>query len=156
MLSPRKSGRSGKTTAPKLVPTRNDDSLGGSDRRVLGHGGNRFLWSVSDDGGASWTPPRPHPDLVTPVCMGSLTGHQDAVLFAGPYSETARHNLTILASDDNGGHFDRSLLLWPSNAGYTGLQCGVPGENDCAVVFDGHGGNCDGICFISFSSHHVV
>ena len=68
--------------------------------------------------------------------------YKDAVYFAGPYSTTARHNLTILASDDNGGRFDRSLLLWPSNAGYTGLQCGIPGDHDCAVVFDGNGGEC--------------
>ena len=87
-----------------------------------GGGGRRFLWTTSDDGGATWVTPRPHPDLVTPVCQGSITGYNDSLYFVGPYSETSRRNLTVLASDDNGVTFRRSLLLWPSNGGYTGLQ----------------------------------
>ena len=56
----------------------------------------------------SWSKPRAHPDLVTPVCQGSVTScesdaagrrcYKGALLFAGPYSETSRTNLTILAS----------------------------------------------------------
>ena len=48
--------------------------------------------------------------------------NKDELLFAGPYSETGRRNLTILASDDNGVSFPRSLLITPGGAGYTGLQ----------------------------------
>ena len=137
-------------------PTGGDGGDGGVGGPVGGGGGNRFMWSVSNDGGETWTAPRHHPDLVTPVCMGSLTGYKDALYFAGPYSETARHNLTVLGSHDNGQTFSRSLLVWPSIAGYTGLQCGLPGRDDCAVLFDGEGGECAGICFTTFSSSDVV
>ena len=92
-----------------------------------------------------------HPDLVTPVCQGSITMHKDELLFAGPYSETGRHNLTILASSDNGASFPRSLRITPGGAGYSGLQCGLPGANDCAVIFDS-GGHTD---FVAFSSKDI-
>eukprot|EP01044_Picomonas_judraskeda_P025016 COSAG03_NODE_7101_length_962_cov_24.990730_2_plen_137_part_01 len=36
------------------------------------------------------------------VYQGSVTGFKESLYFAGPYSETARRNLTILGSDDNG------------------------------------------------------
>jgi hypothetical protein len=96
--------------------------------------------------------------------MGSLTGFGDSLYFTGPYSTTSRKNLTILASDNNGLSFDRSLTLWASNAGYSGLQCGLPTNatagntsgHDCAVVFDGSGGKCDGICFMTFSTADVT
>ena len=130
-----------------------------------GGGGKRFMWSTSDDGGASWSTPRPHADLVTPVCQGSLLGYDGALYFVGPYSTTARHNLTVLASDDSGASFTRALTLWPGNGGYTALQCGgflaagagpLRGD-DCAVLFDGAGGDqCDGICFTTFDSRRVV
>ena len=88
---------------------------------------------------------------MTPVCQGSVTGYKQQLLFSGPYSETSRTNLTILASDDNGATFSRSLRITPGAAGYTGLQCGMPGDNDCAVVYDaGHR-----IDFVAFSSADI-
>ena len=114
------------------------DELGAA--RPEGTGGKRFFYSISNDGGIHWTKPKAHVDLVTPVCQGSITGYDGALYFAGPYSETGRHNLTILASDDNGATFTRSLVITPGSAGYTGLQCGIAsGPHDCAVVFDAGG-----------------
>ena len=147
---------------------------GESDADSAGVGGKRFFYSISNDGkhprttpavlngltnlalcllagGVGWTKPRAHPDLVTPVCQGSVTGYKQQLLFSGPYSETSRTNLTILASDDNGATFSRSLRITPGAAGYTGLQCGMPGDNDCAVVYDaGHK-----IDFVAFSSTDI-
>ena len=145
---------------------------GESDTDSAGVGGKRFFYSISNDGkhqtasipwydwchdfcllagGVGWTKPRAHPDLVTPVCQGSVTGYKQQLLFSGPYSETSRTNLTILASDDNGATFSRSLRITPGAAGYTGLQCGMPGDNDCAVVYDaGHK-----IDFVAFSSTDI-
>ena len=128
------------------------DELGAAHTEGKGTGGKRFFYSISDDGGIHWTQPKAHPDLVTPVCQGSITGFGDALYFAGPYSETGRHNLTILASDDNGATFTRSLLITPGGAGYTGLQCGIAaGPHDCAVVFDAGGK----INYMPFSSKDV-
>ena len=57
-----------------------------------------------------------------------------------------RENLTVLASDDNGEHFTRSLQIVPPGhmsggfptpgTGYSQLQCGLPEPLDCAVAFD--------------------
>ncbi len=119
---------------------------------AAGSGGKRFYYSVSDDSGIHWTAPRAHPDLVTPVCQGSVTGYKQSLYFAGPYSETSRHNLTILGSDDNGVSFPRSLVITPGAAGYTGLQCGLAaGPHDCAIVYDA-GGRID---FMPFSTADV-
>ena len=35
--------------------------------------------------------------------------------YSSPYSNTSRINGTILASNDNGATFSRSLNIWPSN-----------------------------------------
>ena len=94
----------------------------------------------------------------TPVCMASVISHQGpvdtsgpALYYSSPYSETSRVNLTILASDDSGASFGRSLNLWPGSSGYTGLACGMPGKNDCGVLFSSTGG----LNFLPFSSSDV-
>eukprot|EP01052_Picozoa_sp_SAG31_P000256 SAG31_NODE_8_length_42345_cov_10.980992_8_plen_97_part_00 len=95
--------------------------------------------------------------MVTPVCMASVISHRGlsdssySLYYSSPYSATARVNLTILASDDNGATFNRSLNLWPGSAGYTGLACGMPGDNDCGVMFSSTGG----LNFLPFSSKDV-
>jgi hypothetical protein len=103
--------------------------------RARGAGGARVMVSVSNDSGVHWSAPRPHPDLVTPVCNFGVTHHRGAVLFSGPYSETSRTNLSVLASLDDGVHFTRSLVLVPGPAGYSNVQCGLPEPYDCAVLF---------------------
>jgi len=106
-----------------------------------------------------WTKPQPQLQTVTPVCMGSIISHKGprdiagpALYYASPYSKTSRSNLTILASDNNGASFDRSLNLWPGTAGYTGLACGLPGEQDCAVLYDSY----QGLDFLRFASKDVM
>lgn len=106
-----------------------------------GEGGKRVMISIStSSGGEHWSKPRPHPDLVTPVCNFGVTYYRDAVLFSGPYSELSRTNLSVLANTDgNGARFDRSLVLIPGPAGYSNIQCGLSGTNDCAVLFSTQG-----------------
>ena len=87
-------------------------------------------------------------------------------------SVTKRENLTILASDDNGEHFTRSLQIVPPGppsksgfptpgTGYSQLQCGLPPPLDCAVAYDdGQEFNyafpyCN-ISWVRFSSKDVV
>ena len=94
--------------------------------------------------------------------MGSIISYKGisdespALYYASPYSATGRVNLTILASDDNGATFARSLNLWPTDpgrgAGYTGLACGLKGANDCGLLFDSQS---HGLDFVTFSSKDV-
>ena len=143
----------------------NDDDGDGHDDvsrtssmdRMSGTGNHHFVYSVSNDGGETWTAPRDQEQMLTPVCMGSIISHQGgsdtapALYYSSPYSATARVNLTILASDDNGATFSRSLMLWPGAAGYTGLACGLAGKDDCAVLYSGTGG----LNFLRFASSEV-
>ena len=113
-----------------------------SDERQQGApGSKRFAYAISTDGGTTFDQIRLHPDLVTPVCQGSLLGYKDMVLFAGPFSEVSRTNLSVLASYDNGRTFSKSLILDPGPAGYTGLQCGLPEPLDCAILYDDERGS---------------
>jgi hypothetical protein len=122
-------------------------------------GSKRFVYAVSTDGGVSFGAIEEHRDLVTPVCEASLLGYNGSLLFVGPYSEVRRENLTVLASDDNGRSFRRSLRLDPGGAGYSSLQCGLPAPQDCAVLYNNEGyalgkGGSD-LVFRRFSSARV-
>jgi hyaluronoglucosaminidase len=139
----------------------------GSACRSFGEG--RLVYSRSDNGGESWTRPLNQPQLENPRCQGSIISYRGradkvpALYFSGPYSTTTRFNGSILASDDNGVTFTRSLLLWPGHPhaagsgggfGYTGLACGLPGKGfDCAILFDQ---DEPGLWFLPFDSADVV
>ena len=116
-------------------------------------------------GGEHWSKPRNQSDLLTPVCQGSVISYQgradktEALYFSHPYSTSSRSNGTVLASDDNGQTFSRSLRLWPGGFGYTGLVCGLPGRGfDCAVLFDNEGRGSPhpmGLDLLTFDSNDV-
>ena len=105
---------------------------------------------------------------VTPVCQGSIISYQGPsdsqprLYVTSPYSDAGRFTGTVLASDDDGLTFSRSLQLWPGKPhqpgmgggfGYTGLACGLPGKDfDCAVLFDQ---DEPGLWLLTFNSSHV-
>jgi sialidase-1 len=92
-------------------------------------GEHRQAVAVSDDGGTSFGPVRMHPQLVTPTCQGSvLYINGSTVLYAGPHSPTSRVQMTVLASDDNGETFKRSLEIWPGVSMYSSMQLLPSGE----------------------------
>jgi sialidase-1 len=140
----------------------------GSSVGASSSGNHRFVYSISNDGGEHWTPPRNQTQLVTPVCQGSIISYQGRtdsaprLYVTSPYSDLGRFNGTVLASDDDGATFSRSLQLWPGKPhqpgmgggfGYTGLACGLPGEDfDCAVLFDQ---DEPGLWLLTFDSSHV-
>ena len=121
--------------------------LGGASKRSRSSsvGSKLFAVSVSDDGGESWGPISHQPQLITPVCQASIISYKGpndaapALYFSGPHSNHTRRNGTILASDDNGVTFSRSLNIFPyanGTFGYSSVACGMKGENDCGVLFD--------------------
>eukprot|EP01045_Picozoa_sp_COSAG04_P017152 COSAG04_NODE_1496_length_6528_cov_6.474568_1_plen_83_part_10 len=83
---------------------------------------------MSTDSGLSFGPIRYHKDLIGPTCQGSvLYVGGSTVLYAGPRKSgilpyeyqpgkwtpfwEERTQMTVLASDDNGDNFNRSLLV---------------------------------------------
>ena len=63
----------------------------------------------------------------------------NTILYAGPRSSTSRVAMTVLASDDNGEHFNRSLLIWPETSMYSSMQLLPSGE--VVLLFERDGGN---------------
>eukprot|EP01043_Picozoa_sp_COSAG02_P091954 COSAG02_NODE_28621_length_586_cov_0.739220_2_plen_119_part_01 len=51
-----------------------DDSVDptASASRTAGVGNHHFVYSISNDGGESWSAPRDQDQMVTPVCMASI------------------------------------------------------------------------------------
>jgi hypothetical protein len=132
----------------RQLATRNEQDQDLDHRGPIGS--HTFAVSMSHDGGEHWGPITQQPQLVTPICQASIISYKGpkdaapALYFSHPYSTTSRSNGTILASDDNGATFSRSLNLGiPTDFGYTGLACGLVGTTDgtdCAVLYDAHAG----------------
>ena len=86
------------------------------------------------------TPYTTLPDIKTPVCEGSLVAHDGALYFSHPESTSARTNLTIHKSTDEGHSWPQSVLVWQkrSGSGYSGMVA-VPGKG-LAITFNRKGG----------------
>ena len=72
--------------------------------------------------------------------------------YYSPCQQSQECSCGLRRSDDNGATFTRALNLWPGGSGYTGLACGLPGEEDCAVLFDS---DSHGLDLLRFSSKDV-
>lgn len=73
--------------------------------------------STSADGGKTWTPPEFDYSLPDPGCAAGLCRAGDAILFSNCASQTARENLTLKKSTDDGKSWE-SLPIEPL-AGYS-------------------------------------
>jgi sialidase-1 len=87
---------------------------------------------VSDDGGSTWRDQRHDATLIEPICQASLRRHRwpdgdlpGVTLFANPASTTARENLTIRASYDDGLTWPHARTLYAGSAAYCCL-CVLP------------------------------
>ena len=108
--------------------------------------GKRQAVAVSDDGGETFGPIRLHPDLLTPVCQGSvLFVKGNTILYAGPRSTSSRVDMTVLASDDDGNTFNRSMLVWHKKSMYSSMQLLPSGE--VILLFERDGGNTSVVRF---------
>jgi sialidase-1 len=121
-----------------------------SDGRVMlniRHGGvegdpgpNGTTWRgvvVGPDGATGWSKPRIDKSLPEPVCMGSVLSfaHRGArrLMFVNPANgeDRKRRNLTLRASDDDGGTWRVAEVIVPGTAGYADLAAGPDGSVYC-------------------------
>lgn len=81
--------------------------------------------SVSADGGDTFGPIVFDNALIEPVCEGSLATVAGALYFSNPASTTARANITVRVSHDDGRTWPRSYLVW-GPSGFGGYSCIAP------------------------------
>jgi len=82
----------------------------------------RRAFAVSPNGYAGWTKPTHDEALIDPICMGSILRYDEStLLFSNPASETARKNLTLRFSFDDGRSWPMSLIVDPGAAAYSDL-----------------------------------
>lgn len=99
--------------------------------------GTRRAQALSRDGGASWSAPEQHPDLIDPTCQASIlrfawpeAGQRDRILFSNPASDR-RRNLTVRVSYDGGRTWPVGRSLFEKNAAYSCLGALANGEVGC-------------------------
>lgn len=89
--------------------------------------------SSSLNGIGAWTTSTPHTALVDPACCGGMTsveleGLPHAILFSNNASATARNNLTVRCSFDDGLTWEKSILIDKLNGGYSDIAVDQNGK----------------------------
>jgi sialidase-1 len=117
------------------VVERADGSLLLSMRNYRGK--DRRAFSVSTDGGTSWSEPKLHEDVFCPTCQASVhrfSLEPNVILYSGP-AGPGRSNLTIRASHDDGATWPVSRVLFEGPAAYSDLA--VLDNSDIVCLFEG-------------------
>ena len=115
----------------------------------VGGNQNQRVYSISSDGGLSWIPLQQAPQLIDPVCQGSLSSIQVdngyAVFFSNAAS-TTRKNMTIKMSMDDGVNWTKQKQVFSGPSGYSDLL--AVSKSSLALLFEaGVGAYTDGIAF---------
>lgn len=108
----------------------------------------RRIQAWSSDGGACWQNAAYHPDLVEPVCQGTLLTVFDRkkprLLFLNPNSETRRENLSLRSSTDGGRSWSAGKTMAPGEAAYSDMA--LLGRKRLGILYEK--GSDGGIYFI--------
>ncbi len=114
---------------------------------------NGRLFSISDNGGASWEKTSLNQKLPTPICQASLLTMNDkqGLLFLNPANTSARVQLTLRYSADNGNNWDNEFVVYPGPAGYS--QLGMLTNNNIIGLYEnGKLSYSEKISFVSLTS----
>lgn len=100
-------------------------------------GANRVAWSLSRDGGETWSPMREDDGLRTTPCMTSLVGFSTQsknevwLLASLPNSETGRENGSLFLSRDGGESWSLERTIHPGGFAYSSLAVLPGGKVAC-------------------------
>ena len=90
---------------------------------------NGRQFSISPDGGLSWTAKQVDTSLPTPVCQASVIAATDgSLLFSNPAHHRSRVRMTLRRSPDGGATWDKGVLVYPGPSGYSVLGQGSDGS----------------------------
>ena len=97
---------------------------------------NGRWWSISNDGGGTWSKAQKDLQLKTPVCQSSVLRMNDhgGLAFANPFDEKSRINMTIQYSPNNGQNWTNSTQIYMGPSGYSDL--GKLTNNKTAVIYE--------------------
>lgn len=108
--------------------------------------------SISNDGGETWTPVRNEPQLIDPVCQGSIIRNEKKLFFSNLHSTTSRVNMTISVSEDNGESWNPYVLLTQDESAYSCLT--RVGQSDhVGILYEKGYDNCKGHACIILYAH---
>ncbi len=106
----------------KVVELSNGDVLMSIRNR---HKGDR-LFSISTDGGETWSNPEYNATLPAPACNGDIVtythGGKNLLLHSLPASRTTRENVTVYVSEDNGETWSAKRCIYKGYSAYSSLQ----------------------------------
>lgn len=89
------------------------------------HKGDR-LFSISTDGGETWSEPKYNATLPAPACNGDIVaythGGKNLLLHSLPASRTTRENVTVYVSEDNGETWTAKRCIYKGYSAYSSLQ----------------------------------
>jgi len=113
-----------------IMATRHNASVGNPPEP------NGRLFSMSENGGASWQKPFLDQTLPTPICQGSLLTMNDkqGLLFLNPANTRARVQLTLRYSADKGRSWKNEFVIYPGPAGYS--QLGMLTNNNIIALYE--------------------
>jgi sialidase-1 len=107
-----------------------------SMRNALGK--SRRAFSVSKDGGATWSEPKANENVYCPTCQSSIHRYSwkpSILLYSGP-GGPGRRNMTVRASYDEGGTWPDSRVVDLQGSGYSDLAV-LPDGTVCCLFESG-------------------
>lgn len=106
----------------KVVELANGNILMSIRNRAKGH----RLFSLSSDGGETWSEPKLNETILDPACNGDIIaythGGKNLLLHSLPASPTTRENVTIYVSEDNGETWTAKRRIYNGYSAYSSLQ----------------------------------
>lgn len=110
--------------------------------------------SVSLDGGEHWLPPYPEPQLIDPICQGSILRDKQSksIFFSNPHSGKLRVNMTIQRSDDDAKTWTKKYIVGPNReAAYSSLT-NTAEKDTIGLLWESNYEKCEGNgCVIFYS-----
>eukprot|EP01084_Bolivina_argentea_P214935 364848_1 len=108
--------------------------------------------AMSNDNGTTFSKSYAEPQLIGPVCEGSLISTDDAIYFSNPNSTESRINLTVKKSIDNGKTWNEAYLVYNGKGAYSCLtRMKSTKSNNIGLLFETEEDNCNGAsCQIRF------
>ena len=106
----------------KVVELNNGHILMSIRNRAKGH----RLFSLSTDGGETWSEPKLNETILDPACNGDIIAYtykgKNLLLHSLPASPTTRENVTVYVSEDNGETWTPKRCIYQGYSAYSSLQ----------------------------------